>query len=118
MQPRMEAIHPMLVKKELFFNGAGVSGTGGEPYRMLVSHPWRKDWPPLIHVVELRAGRQVSMQTQVSSKAFCPFRMKSTLYLTINLPFENLRGFNLINNRVQRRRVCKSAWHYSEFRFM
>jgi len=66
----MEAIHPILVKKELSSNRAHISGTGGGPYRMLVSHPWRKDWPPQIHVVALRAGRQVSMQTQVSSKAF------------------------------------------------
>ena len=66
----MEAIHPMLVKQELSSNRVPISNTGGGPYRMLVSHPWRKDWPPLIHVVALRAGRKVSMQTQVSSKAF------------------------------------------------
>lgn len=45
---------------------ACISGPGGGPYGMLVSHPWRKDWPPLIHVVALRTARQ----TQVSSKAF------------------------------------------------
>lgn len=60
----------MLVKKEMSSNRVFISGMCRGPYRMLVSHPWREDWPPLIHVVSLRAGRQVSMQTQVNSKAF------------------------------------------------
>lgn len=61
-----------------------ISGLGGEPYGMLVSHPCRKDCPPLIHVV----ATEDSQADSGKLKGFCPFRMKSTLYLTINLPFE------------------------------
>lgn len=62
---------------------ACISGPGGGPYGMLVLHPWRKDWPPLIH-----SSTEDSQADSGKLKGFCPFRMKSTFYLTINLPFE------------------------------